>query len=320
MKTNLARILFTAMILAGSAQEFLFAGETGPVNLPAISSTVQSGQMAMLADLEMSRLSAEPSAAPDPCLAETVAANPTRPNWDTSAGTTQCGILESDYGFQVQPMGGGIHQSMEVTSLRYGLTPKLDLRWGLTNHINQSGGGTPSLEGVGDHWLGARYRFQEQGRFTPAMALLYNIKVPMANPAKGFGSGFVDHQMIFIASRDLGHYHLDFNAAGTVVGERQGHDGAAQFGLAVTRPVTKELSCILESYGGPQPGTSNRFGAGFAGATYTLRPQLVLDAAYSRTYTAGSPRQQVLVGLTFARRSGFAPLPRSSALARLLGR
>jgi hypothetical protein len=98
------------------------------------------------------------------------------------------------------------------------------------------------------------------------------------------------------------------------------HDGAAQFGLAVTRPLSKKLSGILESYGGPQPGSPDRFGAVFAGAVYTLRPQLVLDAAYARTYTAGSPRQQVLVGVTFASRPGFAPLSHGSALARLLGR
>ena len=320
MKTNLARILFTAMIFVGSAQELLFAGETGPVNLPATSPAAQSGQAATSADVETSPLSAEPSAAQDSCLTQEVTANPTRPNWDTSASSTQCGILESDYGFQVQPMGGGVHQSMLVTSLRYGITSKLDLRWGLTNHISQSGGGMPSLEGVGDYWLGVRYRFQEQGRFTPAMAFLYNIKIPMANPAKGFGSGFVDHQPVFIASRDLGHYHLDFNAVGTVVGEKQGHDGAAQFGLAVTHPVNEKLSVILESYGGPQPETSNRFGAGFAGATYTLRPTLVIDGAYSKTYTAGSPRQQVLFGVTYARRAGFGPMARNLALSRLLGR
>jgi hypothetical protein len=261
-----------------------------------------------------------PSEPADPCGLAEAAANPTRPAWDYAASTTQCGVLETDYGFLGQPIGGGVTQRMAVSSLRYGLTPKLDLRWGLTNRVFQSGNDTPSLQGVGDQWLGARYRFQEQGRIVPAMALLYAIKIPMANPAKGFGSGFADHQMIFIASRDLGHYHLDFNTVGTVVGEKSGHDGAAQFGLAVTRLVTKKLSAILETYGGPQPGTSDRFGAGFAGATYTLRPALVIDAAYSRTYTAGSPRQQVLFGMTYARRAGFGPMPRSSAFARFLGR
>jgi hypothetical protein len=263
---------------------------------------------------------AAPAESDAPCsLAETTA-NPTRPAWDYAASTTQCGIMETDYGFLDQFMGAGVGQKMVVTSLRYGLTPKFDLRWALTSHIVQSGDGTPSLEGVGDQWLNARYRFHEQSRITPAMAFLYGIKIPTANPAKGFGSGFVDHQGLFIASRDLGHYHLDFNVVGTVVRQKQGHDGAVQFGLAVTRPVTRKLSCILESYGGAQPETSDRFGAGFAGATYTLRPQLVVDGAYTRTYTADSPRQQILFGITYAKRSGFAPIPKGSSFARILGR
>jgi len=256
----------------------------------------------------------------DPCEIAEVTASPTRPNWDTSASTTQCGIIESDYGWMSQAMGAGVGQQLLVTSMRYGLTPKLDLRWGLTNHIAQSGGGRPALEGVGDQWLSARYRFLEQSRWVPAMAFDYGFKVPMANPAKGFGSGFADNQFILIVSRDFGKNHLDFNTVGTIVGQSNGRDGSAQFGLALTRPVTPKLSVVVESYGGPQPGTSDRFGAAFAGAAYNLRPTIVIDGAYSRTYTAGSPRQQIMFGMTFAIRPGFMPLPKTSAFARLLGR
>jgi len=267
---------------------------------------------------------AGPVISPDPCDQLSATANATRPAWDYAASSTQCGVLETDYGFLTQPLGANIRQNMLVTSLRYGLTPRLDFRWGVTNHIWQdaptSSGEPESLQGTGDQWLGARYRFHEQGRFSPSLAFLYSGKIPVANPAKGFGSGFVDHQFLFIASRDIGKYHFDFNTVGTVVGERQGHDGAAQFGMALTRPITAKLSGILESYGGPQPGTSDRFGAAFAGATYTVRPQLVLDGAFTRTYTAGSPRQQVLFGVTFARRTGPTPLSRNSAFGRLLGR
>jgi len=239
----------------------------------------------------------------DPCALAEVTANPTRPAWDYAASTTQCGVAEIDSGWLEQPMGGGVRQQMLTSSVRYGLTPKLDLRWASTNHIAQSGGGVGPLEGIGDQWANARYRFVEQGRRMPAMALLYGIKTPTANPAKGFGSGFSDQQYIFIASRDLGKNHLDFNAVGTVTGGPHGRDGAAQFGLALTRPLTAKLSWILESYGGPQPGTADRFGA-----------------AYTRTYTAGSPRQQAMFGSTYSLRPGFAHVPRSSFFGRLLGR
>jgi hypothetical protein len=263
---------------------------------------------------------AEPEPSPDPCFLADVTSNPTRPNWDTSASTTQCGVVEMDSGWQQQPMGGGVSQTMMLSSMRYGLTPKLDLRWGTTNLITQSGGGTPTLHGIGDQWLMARYRFVEQSKWMPALAFLYGAKVPTANPAKGFGSGYVDHQLVLIASRDFGKNHFDFNAVGTVAGEPGGHDGAAQFGLALTRPATQKLSLMLESYGGPQPGTPDRFGAAFAGASYTLRPRLVADAGYSRTYTAGSPRGQLMFGFTYAMRWFGSPLSKGSAFGRLVGR
>jgi hypothetical protein len=256
----------------------------------------------------------------DSCSLAEVTSNPTRPNWDTSATTTQCGVVEIDAGWLDQPMGTGVRQTLILTSMRYGLTPKLDLRWGLTNHMTQSGGGTAPLEGVGDQWLMARYRLLDQNSKLPALAFLYGIKIPTANPAKGFGSGFADHQFTWIASRDLGKNHFDFNAVGTVVGEPGKHDGAVQCGLALTRTITPKISWMLESYGGPQPGTRDRFGAAFTGASYTVRPTLVVDLAYARTYTAGSPREQIMFGFTYAMRSVFPSLSKGSAIARLMGR
>jgi hypothetical protein len=263
---------------------------------------------------------AAPRAPQDPCFLADAASNPTRPNWDLSAQTTQCGVIEIDSGWLRQPMGAGVRQTVWLSSMRYGLTPRLDLRWGLIGHIAQNGGGASPLEGAGDQWLSARYRFLDQGKVLPALAFIYGAKIPTANPAKGFGSGYADNQFTLIASRDLGKNHFDFNVVGTAVGQAHGHDGAAQFGLAFTRPLSKKLSWILESYGGPQPGTSNRFGAAFTGVSYALRPALAVDAAYSRTYTAGSPREQFAFGFTYALRPGFAPLPKGMALSRLLGR
>jgi hypothetical protein len=256
----------------------------------------------------------------DPCTQGDVVSSPSRPNWDAGAATTQCGILESDFGWLGQPMGSGIQQRLLMSSVRYGLTPKLDLRWGLINHVSQSGRGSPPLVGVGDQCAEVTYRFVEQSRRMPAMALSYGIKIPVANPAKGFGTGFADYQFVFIASHDLGRNHLDFNTVGTLTGGASGHDGAAQFGLALTRQITGKLSWILESYGGPQPGTADRYGAALSGVSFTLRPWLVLDGAYVKTYTAGAPRQQILFGLTYAMRPAFGTLPRGARVARLLGR
>ena len=257
---------------------------------------------------------------PDPCRTRDLAASPSRPYWDAGAATTPCGNVEADFGVVLQPMGDGVRQRLLVSSVRYGLTPRMDLRWGATNHIAQSGGGLEPMEGIGDESLSVTYRFHEQGRRSPAMALSYGITLPKADPEKGFGSGFRDHQFVFIASRDLGATHVDFNIVGTLEGEEEGNEGAVQFGMALTRPLTRRLAWILESYGGPQPGTTDRFGAVSTGGSFALRPWLVLDGAFARTYTSGSPRQQILFGVTCARRSGFAPIARGSRIGRLLGR
>jgi len=257
---------------------------------------------------------------PDPCLSGETVASPSRPYWNSGAATTPCGNLETDFGIVLQPMGRGARQTLWVSSVRYGLTPRLDVRWGATNHISQSGGDLKPSEGIGDASLSATYRFHDQGRWVPAMAFSYGITLPQANPEKGFGSGFIDHQFLYIASRDLGPLHVDFNVVGTLAGEKDGHDGAVQFGLALTRPVTQRLAWIIESYGGPQPGTADRFGAVLTGGTFIVRPWLVVDGAYTRTYTAGSPRQQILFGITCARRLRFGPIAKGSRIGRLLGR
>jgi len=312
MKTLSALTLMAVFLNVAPAQELSASLDHAvSANLsPSSSSGIGAGAI----------VQTTPAQTPDLCLTSDTAATPTRPNWDYGAATTGCGIIESDSGWLDQPMGAGVRQWMLVSSMRYGLTPKLDLRWGMTDHVSQSGGGSAPLAGVGDQWASARYRFHEQGRWTPAMALSYGIKIPKANPAKGFGTGFTDYQFDFIASRDLGKNHLDFNTVGTLAGELKGHDGAPQFGLAETRQISKKLAWSLESYGGPQPGTSDRYGAGLAGVSYALRPRLVLDGAYVKVYTASAARQQFSFGLTYAMRPRLRTVPAGSRVASLLGR
>jgi hypothetical protein len=256
----------------------------------------------------------------DPCLSPAIAATPSRPNWTAGAATTQCNVLEFDSGWLQAPMGHGVMQTLFPASIRYGLTPRMDLRWGMPGPIEQSGGGASTLRGVTDQCFSVTYRFWEQSRRSPAFAAGYGLKEPHANPAKGFGTGYVDHQLVFIASRDLGRTHVDFNLAGTIAGSSNGKEGALQAGLVAALPLTKSVTWLLESEGGSQPGTSDRYGAALSGFSWALRPWLVADAAYTRAYTAGAPRAQITAGLTYAVRSGILTLARGSRFARWLGR
>jgi hypothetical protein len=255
----------------------------------------------------------------DGCSATEIEPNSMSPTWDTQAETTPCGALETDNLLVRQPVGPGVWQQTLTTTLKYGLAPRLEVRWVPPGRASQAGGGTVRLGGTTDQWLGALYRFHDQGRRAPDMALDYAFKIPTANPAKGFGSGFADHQLTFIASRDLGPNHLDLNVVGTIAGAATGSDGAAQFGMAFTRSFSSRLLGTVEAFGGPQPGTSDRYGALLAGGAWGIRPWLAINGGVTYAYTAGSPRQQYLMGFIYSMRPGF-PTLKESRLMRVFGR
>jgi hypothetical protein len=168
------------------------------------------------------------------------------------------------------------------------------------------------LVGTTDQWVGVCYRFHERKGGIPDLAFDYAIKIPTANPAKGFGSGYTDHVGTLIASEDAGSTHFDFNATGTVAGGSRGHEGAAQFGLAVIRHLSSKFLGTLEAFGGSQPGTSNRYGAALAGGSWGFRPWLAVNGAYVRAYTGASPRQQFLLGMIYTIRPTLAPPERDA--------
>lgn len=227
------------------------------------------------------------------------------PLWDTPAETTPCGTVEIDNLLIQQSIGGGVHQELMLNTAKYGLTSHVEIRWELPGRMMQSGGGTSPLGGSTDQMAGVCWRFHDQGGWTPDLALDYAVKIPTANPGKKFGSGYTDNQFTLVASRDLGRNHIDFNVAGTIAGGPQGHDGAVQFGMAFSRTITSRLLLAIEDFGGPQPGTPNRYGAGLFGGAWSIHPWLALNAAYSRAYTSGSPRDQLLIGFIYTMRPGF---------------
>jgi hypothetical protein len=162
----------------------------------------------------------------DHCTAE-VTATPTRPNFSVSTDTTKCGVVEADYGFGREWSEAGASSSAFSSSIRFGITPKLDFRWGSDNRDSATVNGA-TVTGVGDNWLGARYRFNDQTKSLPAFAFSYTAKLPTASPSKGFGTGYADHAFAVLASKDLGKNRFDFNVVGSLL-ERKPDSPEAQY-------------------------------------------------------------------------------------------
>lgn len=232
------------------------------------------------------------------CASGPVSAKPTRPNFSYSTETTQCGVVEVDYGWTRQWPGAGEHQDFFSSGFRVGITPALDFRWGADNYISDTTGGT-SVSGTGDNWLGARYRFHDQSALTPALGLVYSVKVPTASALKGLGSGYVDHAFTLIASKDFGKYHFDFNAVSTLADAPAGFGNGTVFSLACSRPLTRRLTVVGESYGGSQPD-GGRHASVLVGTAYSVSPKLVLDSAIESGVAGSAPRKRLLLGATCA--------------------
>jgi hypothetical protein len=279
----------------------------------------RGGEDGALSPAAVELVRAAAPAVEDPCTAAAVS-QPSRPMWTAGAQTTQCGVIENDLGWHWMALGGGVYQRGLTSTERYGITRALDVTVSLPMRLVQGGGGTGTIGGITDQSLSGMYEFLRQGRRVPAMAVSYGVTIPTANPAKGFGTGYMDHQLVFLASRDVRQLHFDFNLAGTLAGGPEGYDGAVQSGLVMTVPVRRSVGWMLESDGGPQPGTADRFGQALTGFSWAIRSNLVADAAYTHAWTAGAPRQQFTIGVTWAHRVAPGLLASPEKMSRLVGR
>lgn len=257
----------------------------------------------MVLVLEVAPLAQEPSSVSESsCVGSAVISVPSRPTVTSATDTTQCGVVELEYGLERQWPGGGANRDDLSGGLRLGLTHNLDFHWSSANflHIMDGAG---DRTGFGDTWLGLRYRFLGQTKHRPSLGLFYAAKVPSASAVLGLGSGQVDHSISFLASKDLRRLHFDFNLIALLAGRpgESGFDHDTGFALASWLPITHRLSAVLEPYGYTALNqASPAFASAMAGFNYKVQPRLYLDSGLDIGATSGAPRKRVFVGITYA--------------------
>lgn len=235
------------------------------------------------------------------CNSTEITATPTRPTVTNSTATTQCGVLEADYGVTSLVPGDGTHHEVLGGSLRYGITPRIDFRWGADNMNSYSGGGT-HVVGTGDNWLSGRVALTSENQTWASTAFMYTIKLPSASVADGFGTGFVDHAFTFIASKEIRKWHFDFNTIELLGGRAaSGFETNTTLALAVSHPLKGKWGAVYEAWGQTRLNEETpAFAANLVGVTYALSPRAVFDAAVDLGVTPGAPRARLLVGATYS--------------------
>lgn len=235
------------------------------------------------------------------CYAASLAANPNRPTVANPADITQYGVLELEYGWdQVWP-GEGVQQASLGGLLKFGMLCDLELRWNSTAFLSQSDtNGT--YRSFGDTWLGPQLRFYRQTKRVPSLALSYAAKIPSASTDDGLGSGYLDHEFTFLASKDIVQFHLDFNASQFLIGRSQGgFDQNQQFNLAFSHVIHGKLQFTGEFYGDTQLNqTQPGFASSLWAMTYSVLPRLVVDGGYESGLTSGGPRRHAFAGATYS--------------------
>jgi hypothetical protein len=243
-----------------------------------------------------------PPSSESSCFNSSVASVPSRPTVTSATDTTQCGVVEFEYGLERQWPGAGADRDDFSGGLRFGLTPNLDFHWASSEfvHLMNSDG---DHTGYGDNWLGLRYRFLTQTKQRPSMGVFYEAKIPSANAAAGLGSGQVDNSISFLASKDVRKLHFDFNVIELLAGRQilPGVDRNTGFALATWYPLTHRLSGVLEPYGYTLLNQSSpAFASVTVGFNYKVQPRLYLDAGLDTGASHYAPQKRVFVGVTYA--------------------
>src|ERR1700733_5376352 len=142
----------------------------------------------LLLDVARTLVQEPSSSAETSCIGVPVVSVPSRPTVTSATDTTQCGVVELEYGLERQWPGGGANRDDLSGGLRLGLTRNLDFHWASADflHIMDGAG---DRTGFGDTSLGLRYRFLGQTKHRPSLGLFYEAKVPSASAVLGLGSG-----------------------------------------------------------------------------------------------------------------------------------
>jgi hypothetical protein len=238
----------------------------------------------------------------DSISANPIDAHPNRPTVANPADITQYGILELEYGWDRLWPEEGIRQTSVGGLLKLGLLCDVELRWNTTSFLSQTdSSGTHGS--FGDNWLGPQIRVYRQTKRAPTLAFSYGIKIPSARTEDGLGTGRVDHAFTFLASKDIAHFHFDFNVTQFLIGRpaTSGADKNQQLSQAFSHVIRGGLQFTGEFYGQTRLNqTTPGFSSSLWALTYTVVPRLVIDGGFEAGLTSGGPHRHAFVGATYS--------------------
>jgi len=234
------------------------------------------------------------------CVDGEIVSRPGRPAQSNGADTTQCGVLELEYGTE-RSWTSGSRGSAVAGGLRFGITSDLDFHWTAGDFLRLSAP-DGDRSGYGDNWLGFSYRYLKQTEGRPSLGVIYMAKIPTGDPDQELGSGEVDHSLLFLASKNVRGVHVDFNVGPQWMGTpNSSSDHNVAFSMAASFPLAKRLTMVLESYGETRTNAETSAYASFmAGCSVQIHPRLYLDGGFDNGISSAAPGKRIFAGITVA--------------------
>lgn len=188
-------------------------------------------------------------------------------------------------------------------------TLELDLGFGgqfeeLTEIDEDSGGECINTEnGIGDLAIAAKWQFLEETTWIPRQAIVPAVKFPTASKDKGLGSGEVDYDLAWIASKALtetmgAHINVGYAFIGKPADEDMGD--VIHYGLALDYKIVEPLQWVGEVFAENETiGGADTVVMGNTGLRWNPVDTLIMDAAAGTRLAGDAPDLIASAGLTW---------------------
>jgi len=131
--------------------------------------------------------------------------------------------------------------------LRYGLNDRMQVR--LDFGVATKRSGKVQESGLADTNVYLKWRFKDETKKTPQLALVGFMKAPTADAQRGIGTGKFDEKFWLCAAKSFKRYKMWAYAGGYYPGLTPGARNGALYGVANSFQLTEKLVVGAELYG-----------------------------------------------------------------------
>ncbi|MDQ1559958.1 MAG: hypothetical protein QOD32_3018 [Pyrinomonadaceae bacterium] len=227
---------------------------------------------------------------------------PGRPGVANPAEIQKASVLQVEYGYDADFRGRELRTEQTAPlALRFAASSRLLLELDLDTFKSETDEATREREtGVGDTRVGLQVVALKDTTQHPALAFAYYVKLPTASEEKGLGTGRYDHALVFLLSKKVGRFDLDFNGAYLNHGREdgEGRESGGQAAFAFSREFENNFGFAGEFSGQSLDEAQPRGVYALAAATYKVNRRLQLDGGMRFGLTPDAPRAGVFAGMT----------------------